>query len=145
MQCPRHRATEASHFFLSRNQTTRLCFVPSITGADDGEVYQILIAAAAPLVLTACLWSPGKFVSELTLRKNGKGVFTVDYRGEGSLAQDVAFPIIADSDLMLPFVALCRCADVPVLVTGPAFTGGSGPFGARAKMMGLPDGNKDGP
>ena len=75
----------------------------------------------------------------------GKGVFAVDYRGEGRLTQDVAFPMIPDSDLMLPFVAMRRRADGLVLVTAPAFTGGSGPFGARAKMMGLPDGNKDGP
>jgi hypothetical protein len=32
-----------------------------------------------------------------------------------------------------------------VLVTAPAFTGGSGPFGARAKMMGLPDKGGEGP
>ncbi len=75
----------------------------------------------------------------------GKGVFAVDYHADGSLTQDVAFPMIPDSDLMLPFIALRRRADGSVLVTAPAFTGGSGPFGARAKMMGLPDGNKDGP
>ena len=74
----------------------------------------------------------------------GKGVFAVDYRGEGRLDQDVAFPMIPDSDLMMPFVALRRRADGSVLVTAPAFTGGSGPFGARAKMMGLPD-KSDGP
>ena len=231
-----------------------------------GKWGRLIVAAAAPLLLTACLWSPGKFASELTLRKNGtytldykgeilfqlpesekemtakpwadtmarchhdgtvttspittsneeddglrpctpekiaeakkefekseaervaskrqeseqmakvfglpgsddasnrrfaatlmkykgwrsvayqgKGVFAVDYRGEGRLDQDVAFPMIPDSDLMLPFIALRRRADGSVLVTAPAFTGGSGPFGARAKMMGLPDGNKDGP
>ena len=239
-----------------------------------GKWGKFIIAAAAPLVLTACLWSPGKFASELTLRKNGtytldykgeilfqlpdggmaskrrawsdsmafcfeggskirefeppipddpdvsdvtiggkkvrectaieraklkaefdkkeadraakklaeseqmakvfglpgsddasnrrfaatlmkykgwrsvayqgKGVFAVDYRGEGRLDQDVAFPMIPDSDLMMPFVALRRRADGSVLVTAPAFTGGSGPFGARAKMMGLPD-KSDGP
>ena len=230
-----------------------------------GKWGKLIVAAAAPLVLTACLWSPGKFTSELTLRKNGtytldykgeilfqlpdgdkdakakpwsdkmalchddgriervepalndggdqvractaaeiaklkaefdknerdraaskateneqmakvfglpgsddasnrkfaatlmkykgwrsvsyqgKGVFAVDYRGEGRLTQDVAFPMIPDSDLMLPFVAMRRRADGSVLVTAPAFTGGSGPFGARAKMMGLPESDKDGP
>lgn len=74
----------------------------------------------------------------------GKGVFAVDYHGEGSLAQDVAFPMIPDSDLMVPFIALRRRADGSVLVTAPAFTGGSGFFGARAKMMGLPS-KKDEP
>jgi hypothetical protein len=32
-----------------------------------------------------------------------------------------------------------------VKVTAPALTGGNGPFGARAKMLGLPDKNDDGP
>lgn len=242
-----------------------------------GKWVRFIVAAAAPLMLTACLWSPGKFTSELTLRKNGtytldykgeilfqlpegkpqasepwsskmarcyvddrrdynadtaehadamigretqsdkvedkarpctaaelaklkadydkeaagkvaekrqeseqmakmfglpgsdeasnrkfaatlmkykgwrsvayqrKGVFLVDYRADGSLAQDVVFPMIPDSDLMLPFVAMRRRADGSVLVTAPAFTGGSGFFGARAKMMGMPDTEKDAP
>jgi len=32
-----------------------------------------------------------------------------------------------------------------VMVTAPALTGGSGPFSARAKMMGLPDKGEGGP
>jgi hypothetical protein len=36
--------------------------------------------AAAALVLTGCLWTPGKFASDLTLRKDGS--FVLDYRGE---------------------------------------------------------------
>jgi hypothetical protein len=39
-----------------------------------------LFAIAAPLLLTSCLWGPGKFNSDLTLRKDGS--FTLDYRGE---------------------------------------------------------------
>lgn len=39
-----------------------------------------LFALAAPLLLTGCLWGPGKFNSDLTLRKNGS--FVLDYRGE---------------------------------------------------------------
>jgi hypothetical protein len=39
-----------------------------------------LFAIAAPLLLTACLWGPGKFNSGLTLRKDGG--FVLDYRGE---------------------------------------------------------------
>ena len=39
-----------------------------------------LFAIAAPLLLTGCLWGPGKFNSDLTLRKDGS--FTLDYRGE---------------------------------------------------------------
>ena len=39
-----------------------------------------LFALAAPLLLTSCLWGPGKFTSDLTLLKNGS--FILDYRGE---------------------------------------------------------------
>src|SRR5438876_7102499 len=39
-----------------------------------------LFALAAPLLLTGCLWGPGKFNSDLTLRKDGS--FILDYRGE---------------------------------------------------------------
>ncbi|HEY6049193.1 MAG TPA: hypothetical protein VIV07_09140 [Sphingomicrobium sp.] len=39
-----------------------------------------LVALAAPLLLTGCLWGPGKFNSDLTLRKDGS--FILDYRGE---------------------------------------------------------------
>ena len=39
-----------------------------------------LFAIAALLLLTGCLWGPGKFSSDLTLRKDGS--FLLDYRGE---------------------------------------------------------------
>jgi len=39
-----------------------------------------LFALAAPLLLTGCLWGPGKFQSDLTLRKDKS--FVLDYRGE---------------------------------------------------------------
>ena len=39
-----------------------------------------LFAAAAPLLLTGCLWGPGKFQSELTVRKDNS--FVLNYRGE---------------------------------------------------------------
>jgi hypothetical protein len=39
-----------------------------------------LFAIAAPLLLTGCLWGPGKFNSDLTVRKDG--TFVLDYRGE---------------------------------------------------------------
>lgn len=45
-----------------------------------GKLAKILVAAAAPLLLTGCLWGPGKFASELQLRKNG--TFVLDYKGE---------------------------------------------------------------
>jgi hypothetical protein len=39
-----------------------------------------LFAAAAPLLLTGCLWGPGKFQSDLTVRKDNS--FVMNYRGE---------------------------------------------------------------
>ncbi len=39
-----------------------------------------LFVLAAPLLLAGCLWGPGKFASDLTLRRDGS--FVLDYRGE---------------------------------------------------------------
>jgi len=39
-----------------------------------------LFVFAAPLLLGSCLWGPGRFNSELTLKKDGS--FVLDYRGE---------------------------------------------------------------
>jgi hypothetical protein len=39
-----------------------------------------VFAAAGALLLTGCLWGPGKFTSDLTLLKNGS--FILDYKGE---------------------------------------------------------------
>ena len=39
-----------------------------------------IFVAAAPLLLTGCLWGPGKFTSDLTLKKDGS--FILDYKGE---------------------------------------------------------------
>jgi hypothetical protein len=39
-----------------------------------------LFALAAPLLLTGCLWGPGKFTSDLALKRDGS--FVLDYRGE---------------------------------------------------------------
>lgn len=75
----------------------------------------------------------------------GKGLFDVDYHLEGRLTQDYAFPMMPDSDMLIPFIMLRRRADGTVMVTAPALTGGKGPFGARAKMLGLPDKGNDGP
>ena len=72
----------------------------------------------------------------------GKGVFDVDYHFEGRADQDFAFPLMPDSNLIVPFVTIRRRSDGSVLVTAPGLTGGSGPFGARAMAMGLPDSDK---
>ena len=39
-----------------------------------------LVVLAMPLLFTGCLWGPGKFTSDLALRKDGS--FVLDYRGE---------------------------------------------------------------
>ena len=39
-----------------------------------------IFIAAAPLLLTGCLWGPGKFASDLTLKTDGS--FVLDYKGE---------------------------------------------------------------
>ena len=39
-----------------------------------------IFIAAVPLLLTGCLWGPGKFASDLTLKKDGS--FVLDYKGE---------------------------------------------------------------
>ena len=46
-------------------------------------MYQLakrIFVAAAALLLTGCLWGPGKFSSDLTLKKDGS--FVLDYKGE---------------------------------------------------------------
>src|SRR4051812_17097872 len=39
-----------------------------------------VVAVAAPLLLSSCLWGPGKFNSQLTLKKDGS--FVLDYHGQ---------------------------------------------------------------
>jgi len=79
-----------------------------------------------------------KFQGWKTVTYKGKGVFDVVYHFEGRTTQDYVFPLMPDSDLMIPFLTIRRRNDGSVTVAAPAFTGGQGPFGARAKMMGLP-------
>lgn len=86
-----------------------------------------------------------KYAGWRSVAYKGKGVFDVDYHFEGRLSQDFVFPLMPESDLVLPFVAIRRRTDGAVMVNAPALTGGSGPFGARAKAMGLPDKGDDGP
>ncbi|MEO6114151.1 MAG: hypothetical protein ABIP07_06885 [Sphingomicrobium sp.] len=85
-----------------------------------------------------------KYQGWRSARYVGKGVFDVDYHFEGRVGQDYAFPMMPDADFIIPFITIRRRNDGAVMVTAPALTGGSGPFGARAKMMGLPD-KGDGP
>ena len=77
-----------------------------------------------------------------SVRYAGKGVFDVDYHFAGRLDQDFAFPLMPDSNLIVPFITIRRRTDGSVLVTAPALTGGGGAFGARAKAMGMLDADK---
>ena len=86
-----------------------------------------------------------KYAGWRSVTYKGKGLFDVDYHFEGRLTQDYAFPMMPDSDLLIPFIMLRRRADGSVMVAAPALTGGKGPFGARARAMGLPDKGSDGP
>jgi hypothetical protein len=86
-----------------------------------------------------------KYQGWRSVRYVGKGVFDVDYHFEGRVGQDFAFPIMPDSDFIIPFVTIRRRNDGSVMVVAPSFTGATGPFGARAKMMGLPDKGDGGP
>jgi len=73
-----------------------------------------------------------KYAGYRSVQYRGKGVFDVDYHFEGRATQDFVFPMLPDNDFMIPFVSIRRRGDGAVLVTAPAFTGGSGPMGVRA-------------
>ncbi len=74
-----------------------------------------------------------------SVRYRGKGVFDVEYHFEGRTDQAFAFPMMPDSDLLIPFVAIRRRNDGSVQVTAPGLTGAAGgPLGARALAMGMP-------
>ena len=77
-----------------------------------------------------------KYAGWRSVTYRGKGVFDVDYHMEGRATQDFLFPALPDNNLLIPFVAMRRRADGSVLVTAPAFTGGSGPMGGAATGAG---------
>lgn len=86
-----------------------------------------------------------KQVGWKSVKYKGNGTYDVVYRFEGSASQDYVFPLMPDSDLLIPFVIIRPRGDGSVMVSAPAFTGSSGPLGARARMAGLPDKSGDGP
>ena len=73
-----------------------------------------------------------KYAGWRSVAYRGNGVFMVDYHMEGSTAQDFVFPMMPESDVLIPFIAIRRRSDGTVLVTAPAMTGAAGPLGARA-------------
>lgn len=77
-----------------------------------------------------------KYAGWRSVAYRGKGVFDVDYHFEGRLTQDFVFPLMPDSNVVIPFVALRRRSDGAVLVNAPALTGGMNMFGPMAQQMG---------
>jgi hypothetical protein len=73
-----------------------------------------LFALAAPLLLTGCLWGPGKFMSDLTLRKNG--TFVLDYRGEIVLQTP---PDETKAEPWKDSMARCRRSGAPEILMSP--------------------------
>src|SRR3954463_6905299 len=73
-------------------------------GTGTGRWRRLVIALAAPLLLTGCLWGPGKFASDLTLKKDG--AFVLNYRGE------IVIQMPPDEDAPKPWSAgQARCTD----------------------------------
>lgn len=77
-----------------------------------------------------------KYAGWRSVAYRGKGVFDVDYHMEGRLMQDFVFPLMPDSNIVIPFIALRRRTDGAVLVNAPALTGGMNMFGPVAQQMG---------
>lgn len=77
-----------------------------------------------------------KYAGWRSVAYRGKGVFDVDYHFEGRLTQDFVFPLMPDSNIVIPFIALRRRSDGAVLVNAPALTGGMNMFGPMAQQMG---------
>ena len=98
-----------------------------------------LFAIAAPLLLTSCLWGPGKFASDLTLKKDGS--FTLDYRGQIVLQM----PPDATSEAWSDSKAKCADGDKDRPCTKAEITEQKNAFEKKrkdseemAKMFGLP-------
>jgi len=131
-QKAKHEKDAAERAEAKRKENEQMAKLFGLPGSDDESNR----AFAAKLM---------KYAGWRTVAYKGKGLFDVDYHLEGRTSQDFAFPLMPDSDMVIPFVTIRRRTDGTVMVTAPAFTGGSGPFGARAKMMGLPDKGGEGP
>jgi len=128
----KYEQQEADRAAAKRQESEQMAKLFGLPGSDDASSRRF----AANLT---------KYQGWRSVSYKGKGVFDVDYHVEGRVTQDYAFPLMPDTDLIIPFVTLRRRTDGSVMVTAPAFTGGSGPFSARAKMMGLPDKGEGGP
>lgn len=124
-----HVKAQAERADRKRKESEQMAQLFGLPGADDESNRRF----AANLM---------KYRGWRSVRYVGKGVFDVDYHFEGRVGQDFAFPLMPDSNLIVPFISIRGRTDGSVLVTAPALTGGGGAFGARAKAMGLPDAGK---
>ena len=127
-----HEAAEAARVARKRKENEEMAKLFGLPGSDDE--------------------SNRRFAANLMKQKGwrsvtykGKGLFDVDYHAEGRLDQDFAFPLMPDSDMMIPFITIRPRTDGSVKISAPAFVGGAGVFASRAKMMGLPNKGSDGP
>lgn len=125
----RHREQAAEQANKKSKEAEQMAKLFGLPGADDESNRRF----AASLL---------KYKGWRSVVYRGKGAFDVDYHFEGRADQDFAFPLMPDSNLIVPFLTIRRRNDGSVLVTAPGLTGGSGPFGARALAMGLPDSDK---
>jgi hypothetical protein len=78
-----------------------------------------IFVAAAPLLLTGCLWGPGKFTSQLTLHKDGS--FVLDYRGEMVLQipKDEPSPVKWSDSQAYCIVGKTQNSTLPVVIAPP--------------------------
>lgn len=72
-----------------------------------------LFAAAAALLLTGCLWGPGKFQSDLTVRKDNS--FVLNYRGE--MLIQLPPDTVSEREPWKPAMAHCYKNREPEVVT----------------------------
>ena len=128
----KHEKEEAARIAKKQQESDEMAKMFGLPGSDDESNKRF----AASLM---------KHQGWKTVTYKGKGVFEIDYHFEGRLNQDFAFPLMPDSDLMIPFITIRPRTDGSVKVSAPAFAGGNGMFAARAKAMGLSDKGNDGP
>ena len=98
-----------------------------------------LFAFAAPLLLTGCLWGPGKFAADLTVKKDGS--FVLDYRGEIILETAELMKPKAWTDAEAHCFAQTKprpCTSAEIALQKQAFETKQKNDAEAAKAMGLP-------
>ena len=113
-----NRAVNGEMLLWMRHEVRRVCAIFRTTMTSDrrealmstammrmdATLRQVRHAIAAPLLLTGCLWGPGKFASDLTLKKDGS--FILNYRGE------IVIQMPPDEDAPKPWSAdIAHCTD----------------------------------